>query len=331
MSEYAIEVYDLVKKFNDLTAVDGITLKISKGEIFGLLGPNGAGKSTTINILLHLLEPTSGKALVDGYDILKHSKEVKKLIGLVPQETVVEPELTAEANLRLFGRLYELPEDEIEKKIDELLKLAELSEFRHKLAGTFSGGMQRRLAVVKALIHDPSILILDEPTVGLDVQNRTALWNLLKKINRERGVTILLTTQYLEEADMLCNRIAIIDHGKIKAMGTPAQLKQSISKGFMIEIFAEQKHIKDIMALIKHRFRLEASMSGDRITVNISANPVEFLSKVSSELEKEKIPIISISMHMPTLDDVFLKITGSSIRDTASNEVVSPTVRLRGR
>ena len=221
MNEYAIQIENLVKKFGDLTAVNNIDLKIKKGEIFGLLGPNGAGKSTTINMILGLLSPTSGKISVNGIDMLREPEKAKGQIGIVTQEPVVEPELTAEDNLMIFGRLYQIPKEELQEDIDFALKLSDLEGFRKAYAGTFSGGMKRRLETAKALMHAPQILLLDEPTTGLDVQNRTKIWDLLRKINREQNVTILMTTQYLEEADQLCNRIGKIDQGKLIALGTP--------------------------------------------------------------------------------------------------------------
>ena len=195
MSEYAVEIENLVKRFDKLVAVNGISLKIKKGEIFGLLGPNGAGKSTTINMILGLLEPTSGRVTVDGVDMRKNSLQARNDIGIVTQETVVEPELTAEQNLMIFGKLYHIPDSQLPKDIDFALDLADLKGFRNSYAGTFSGGMQRRLETAKSLMHAPKLILLDEPTTGLDIQNRTKIWNLLRDINKKQNVTILLTTQ----------------------------------------------------------------------------------------------------------------------------------------
>jgi len=332
MKENAIEISHLTKKFGDFTAVNDISLNIEKGEIFGLLGPNGAGKSTTINMILGLIPPTSGKILVEGKDVAKQANETKQDIGLVMQETIVEPELTAEQNLRLFGKLYHMSEEEIDKKIDFLLDLAGLTAFRKAYAGTFSGGMKRRLETVKSLIHDPKILVLDEPTTGLDVQNRTKVWELIKKINKEQGVTILMTTQYLEEADEVCNRIAIMDHGKVIALGTPTELKYSISKGNIIEIATNRQQLEEVTKIIKKALGAEPRISGDKVSVSVSADAVKKMEKIMNALNASKIQVHGISMHEPTLDDVFLKLTGASLRDATTENVQSSRAMLmRGR
>ncbi|MGC8699845.1 MAG: ATP-binding cassette domain-containing protein [Candidatus Micrarchaeia archaeon] len=329
--EYSIVIENLVKKFGDFTAVNNISLKIEKGEFFGFLGPNGAGKTTTINVIMGLLDPTSGKVIVEGMDASKDIKKIRQIIGLVTQETIVEPELTVMDNLRLFGRLYHVPEDEIEKRGIDLLKMVGLENFSNAYAGVLSGGMQRRLAVAKALIHNPRILVLDEPTTGLDVQNRTNFWNLLEKVNKERGLTILLTTQYLEEADRLCQRIAIIDRGKIVALGTPSELKRSISKGSILEISAEKDALARAAEIAKRFFKQEPKIQGDRFSVAVEGDGIETMNKYIKELEAKKVNIISVSMHQPTLDDVFLKLTGSSLRDTVSSEAPSRMALMRRR
>ncbi|MGC9011053.1 MAG: ATP-binding cassette domain-containing protein [Candidatus Micrarchaeia archaeon] len=329
--EYSIIIENLVKKFGDFTAVNNISLKIEKGEFFGFLGPNGAGKTTTINIIMGLLDPTSGRVIVEGMNTSRDIERIRQIIGLVTQETIVEPELTVMENLRLFGRLYHVPEDEIEERGRNLLKMVGLENFSDAYAGVLSGGMQRRLAVAKALIHNPKILILDEPTTGLDVQNRTNFWNLLEKVNRERGITILLTTQYLEEADRLCQRIAIIDHGKIVALGTPSELKRSISRGSILEISAEKGALVQAAEIAKKLFKQEPKIQGDRFSVAVEGDSIEAMNKYIKELEAKKVTIISVSMHQPTLDDVFLKLTGSSLRDTVSSEAPSRMALMRRR
>ncbi len=306
-----IEINSIVKKFGDFTAVDGISLSINKGEIFGILGPNGAGKTTTINMLLGLLKPTSGTIKIDGLDNSKHLNEVKKLMGFMTQETVVDADLTAYENLEIAGRLYHLSGKELSDAIDYALKEAELEEFAYKKAGTFSGGMQRRLLLVKSMIHNPKILILDEPTTGLDIQNRLSMWKKLRELN-SRGVTIVITTQYLEEADQLCDRIAIIDHGKIKACDTPAHLKKSVSEGEMLEVIVDAKEIENARRALE-RLGLKADANGERLLASI--NDADEMSKVIHEFKKDKVNLLSISMHLPTMDDVFIKLTGSSMRD----------------
>ncbi len=306
-----IEINSIVKKFGDFTAVDGISLSINKGEIFGILGPNGAGKTTTINMLLGLLKPTSGDIKIDGLDNSKNLNEVKKLIGFMTQETVVDADLTAYENLEIAGRLYHLSGNELSNAIGYALNEAELEEFADKKAGTFSGGMQRRLLLVKSMIHNPKILILDEPTTGLDIQNRLSMWKKLRELNG-RGVTIVITTQYLEEADQLCDRIAIIDHGKIKACDTPSHLKKSVSEGEMLEVIADAgEEEKAKKALEKLGLKVDAN--GDRLLAGIKN--VDAVPKAILEFKKEKINLLSISMHLPTMDDVFIKLTGSSMRD----------------
>lgn len=309
-----IETKGLVKKFGDLTAVNGITLDIKKGEIFGLLGPNGAGKSTTINMLLGLLKPTSGSVFVNGVDMQKDPNRAKRIIGVVTQETVVEPELTGEQNLEIFGKLYDVPQSKLKDKIDFLLDLADLKSFRKSYAGTFSGGMKRRLETVKALIHDPDILFLDEPTTGLDIQNRTKMWALLREINSKRNVTILMTTQYLEEADQVCNRIAIIDHGKLIAVGTPTELRQKIGLSNVVEVAANKEDLQKVERVFK-KLELEPQVLGNKVVASVKGDAVGKVEKLLKLLSAGGIKIQNVSLHEPTIDDVFLKLTGSSVRD----------------
>jgi ABC-2 type transport system ATP-binding protein len=329
--EYSIILENVTKKFGDFVAVDNISLKIKKGEFFGLLGPNGAGKTTTINMIMGLLDPTSGRIIIEGMDTRKDILKIRQMIGFVSQETIVETELTAMDNIRLFGRLYHVPEDVIEQRGRELLKLVELEKFSNTYAGMMSGGMQRRLAVAKALIHDPKILVLDEPTTGLDVQNRVNFWNLLEKINKEKKITILLTTQYLEEADRLCQRVAIIDHGKVVAIGTPSELKKSISKGSLLEVSADESNLKKAYEFAKKFFNQEPKLQGDRFSVAINGDALDIMNRFVRELESKGIEIVSVSLHQPTLDDVFIKYTGSSLRDNVSNDTVSRSALARRR
>jgi ABC-2 type transport system ATP-binding protein len=314
VSEYAIEIKNLVKKFGDLVAVNDVTLNIKKGEIFGLLGPNGAGKSTIINMILGLLTPTSGSVFVNGVNIQKAPEKARNEIGIVTQETVVEPELTAEQNLMIFGRLYHIPASELPEDIDFALELSDLTEFRNAYAGTFSGGMKRRLETVKSLMHAPQVLLLDEPTTGLDIQNRTKIWNLLRDINRKQNVTILLTTQYLEEADLLCNRIGIIDHGKLIALGTPAELRQKIGMSSIIEVSADKDDLQKVAAIFR-KVGLEPQVLTNKVVAPGGSRAVERVEMLMKAISLSKITINNISMHEPTIDDVFLKLTGSDVRD----------------
>ncbi len=316
MAEYAVEIENVIKKFGDFTAVNGISLKIKNGEIFGILGPNGAGKTTTINMILGLLNPSKGRIIVNGNDVARSGIEIKSQIGLMTQETVVESDLTARENLEIFARLYHVPANEMDGRIKEALEESELTNFADKKAGTFSGGMKRRLELVKSMIQKPRILILDEPTTGLDIQNRVNMWEHIKELNNE-GVTIILTTQYLEEADELCERIAIIDHGKIKAIGTPSELKKIAGAGRILEIVVENNaDAIAVSSLLKSDFKLEPAVKLDKVTVAIDTNQEGIMAKILAGLDKKRIKISSINLHMPTLDDVFIKLTGSGMRDT---------------
>lgn len=317
-----IEIKNIRKKFGDFNAVDDISLSIKRGEIFSILGPNGAGKTTTINLILGLIKITGGKILVDGEEIQGHAEEIKNKIGFLTQETIVEGELTARQNLDIAASLYHVEKGLKEKRIQQALEESELIDFADKKAGTFSGGMQRRLALVKSMVHEPKILILDEPTTGLDVHNRVQMWEKIKKLNRS-GITIILTTQYLEEADELSNRIAIIDHGKVMALGTVSELKKLVSTGSILEIVAEKDDVGEIVKLLKSKFDLAATAKEDRIVAPVGGDASKMLLKVGDALEKKKIKITSISMHLPTLDDVFIKLTGSGLRDTASGSASS--------
>ncbi|MGD0729358.1 MAG: ATP-binding cassette domain-containing protein [Candidatus Micrarchaeaceae archaeon] len=329
MSDYAIEIQNLVKQFDKLTAVNDLNLNIKKGEIFGLLGPNGAGKSTTINMILGLIDPTSGRVLVNGVDMQKEPAKARNEMGIVTQETVVESELTAEQNLMIFGKLYHIPPSELKKSIDFALDLADLTNFRNAFAGTFSGGMKRRLETAKSLMHAPKVLLLDEPTTGLDIQNRTKIWNLLRKINREQNITILLTTQYLEESDQLCNRIGIIDHGKLIALGTPSELRQKIGMSNVIEVSADKDDLQKV-ATVFRRVGLEPQILSNKVIAPGGSTAIEKIEKLIKAITANKINISNISMHEPTIDDVFLKLTGSEVRDT-EGEFTSARGNMMGR
>lgn len=327
MSEYAIEITDLTKKFGDLEAVKGIDLKINEGEIFGLLGPNGAGKTTILNMVLGLLRPTSGRILVEGLDISKKSEDVKQMIGFMTQETVVDSYLTARDNLRIAAELYHIAMDKIEGKIEMALDEAGLTQFGDKAAGTFSGGMQRRLNLVKSMIQEPKILILDEPTTGLDVQSRMAMWGEIRRLNRN-GITIILTTQYLEEADTLCDRIAIVDHGSVKAIGTASELKRNAISGNLLEIVVKPGDMDAVAKLLKSKFGISAEVKDYKLRAVLTQKPLNTLIKIASELDRQDKDVITLSLHLPTLDDVFIKLTGASFRDT-TQEQASALTRVR--
>src|SRR5512146_1898499 len=225
----AIDVRGIVKKFGDFTAVNGISFQVKSGEIFGLLGPNGAGKSTLIRMLTTLLPPTSGTAVVGGFDITKQADSVRRAIGVIPQAMTSDLELSVEENLLIFAKLYGVPREKRNRLITELLEAVELSEWRDKPVKNLSGGMRRRVEIARGLVHEPRVFFLDEPTTGLDPVSRVAVWELLRKIKAERELTILLTTHYMDEADRLCDRIAIVDHGELKALDSPLKLKASLA------------------------------------------------------------------------------------------------------
>ncbi len=334
MAKNILEIRGLVKRFGDFTAVNGIDFEIKEGEIFGILGPNGAGKTTTINMILGLLKPTSGTIVVNDIDITRgHGNEVKTMMGLMTQETVVDGDLTAYDNLEIAAQLYHVPKDKIPQKIKEALDEAELTQFSNRAAGTFSGGMQRRLALVKAMVQDPKLLILDEPTTGLDIQNRVSMWGHIKDLVKG-GVTIILTTQYLEEADVLCDRIAIIDHGKIKAIGTASELKRMVGTGRMLEmIFEDSSHAQHGAEVIRSHFKVSATVKDDRVDAVIEKWDPRILTEVLSALDRKKIEVSSVNVHFPTLDDVFIKLTGSGMRDSASESYTSARsdMFVRGR
>jgi len=223
-----IEVKDIVKKFGDFTAVDGVNFAVQAGEIFGLLGPNGAGKSTLIRMMVTLLPPTSGTASINGFDVVKKSDDVRRSIGVIPQAMTSDLELTVGENLLIFAKLYGVPRDKRTKLIAELLEAVELTQWADKPVKNLSGGMRRRVEIARGLVHEPKVLFLDEPTTGLDPVSRTAAWIMLQRIKAQRDLTVLLTTHYMDEADKLCDRIAIVDHGKLVVLDTPAKLKASI-------------------------------------------------------------------------------------------------------
>ena len=235
---YAIETIELTKKFNSFTAVDHVDFSVQKGEIYGFLGPNGAGKTTAIRMLCTLLSPTSGTASVDGYDVVKQGNEVRKRIGLVSEKMIMYPRLTALENLMFFGRLYRIDRNTLKKKSEELLEMVKLTQFKDKLVGSFSSGMKQRINVIRAILHDPDILFLDEPTTGLDPQSTRFVRDLVKEL-KQRGHTIFLTTHIMEEADELSDRVCVIDHGKIMAVDTPQALKDRYNTNSLLNVFLE--------------------------------------------------------------------------------------------
>jgi len=312
---YSIETKSLTKSFGDVTAVNDISLSVKNGEIFGFLGPNGAGKSTTIMILTTLLKPTSGQALISGFDVATNAKQVRQNIGYVQQETTVDEYLTGRENLLLQAKLNHIPKNEIDKRIDEILTLIELTDKQDKTVVTYSGGMRKRLDIAGGLLHRPKVLFLDEPTVGLDIQTRRKIWQYIKKIHDEFKMTIFLTTHYMEEADQLCDRIGIIDDGKIQVIDSPENLKKAMGNEVISIIFEEGENRDSFLSeLEKIEFVSKINKDGSKLTL-FASNGTEVIPKIFYISSKLNIKITSISLTQPTLDDVFISYTGHEIRD----------------
>ena len=315
---YSIEIKSLTKSFGDVIAVNNISLSVESGEIFGFLGPNGAGKSTTIMILTTLLKPTSGQALISGFDVKTNPKQVRENIGYVQQESTVDEYLTGRENLLLQAKLNHIPKGEIDKRIDDVLDLIELSDKQDKSVGTYSGGMRKRLDIAGGLLHRPKVLFLDEPTVGLDIQTRRKIWKYIKKIHVEFDMTIFLTTHYMEEADQLCDRIGIIDGGKIQVIDSPKNLKKAMGNEVISIILQEsENHDYFLSELKKIEFVNKINEDGSKLTL-FASNGTEVIPKIFQISSKLDIKITSLSLTQPTLDDVFLSYTGHEIRDDDS-------------
>ena len=307
----AVHVENLTRRFKDLVAVDHISFEIGQGEIFGLLGPNGAGKTTTLSMLATMLKPSEGNATVNGIDVEKDEDGVRRSIGIVFQDQSLDEELTAWENMDFHGRLYRIPSDIRKQRIDELLKLVELNDRKDDIVKTFSGGMRRRLEIARGLLHHPQVLFLDEPTLGLDPQTRNHLWTYIATLAKEKGITIILTTHYMDEADRLCNRVAIIDHGKIIALDTPGNLKDGIG-GDVVTIKSPDPAA--IVATLKEPWINKMDIHDDEVVISLR-NAEQHLSEIVTILVGKQIGISSISVHKPTLEDVFLSFTGKTIRE----------------
>lgn len=307
-----IKTNHLTKMFGDFIAVDGVNLDIKKGEIFGLLGPNGAGKSTLISMLSMITMPTSGTAKIGKYDVLKNSDNVRKMIGIVFQDPSLDDRLTARENLELHAMLYGLDSETSRKRIDNVLKLVELEDRSGDLVRTYSGGMRRRLEIARGLIHYPKVLFLDEPTLGLDPQTREHIWDYIKSLVKRENITIVLTTHYMEEADMLCDRIGIIDSGKIIALDTPKKLKHMIGSDTII-VKVKDSDKNSVITKIKKAFPKSKAFDGKWVLYVKDAE--KNIKDVFGAANKVGIDIIEASIHSPTLNDVFLHLTGKEIRE----------------
>jgi ABC-2 type transport system ATP-binding protein len=315
---YSVQTKSLTKSFGDVIAVNDVSFSVKTGEIFGFLGPNGAGKSTTMMILTTLLKPTSGQALINGFDVLINAKQVRENIGYVQQETTVDEYLTGRENLILQAKLNHIPKNEIDQRIDDILELIELSDKQDNPVLTYSGGMRKRLDIAGGLLHKPKVLFLDEPTVGLDIQTRRKIWEYIKKIHDEFEMTIFLSTHYMEEADNLCDRIGIIDGGKIQVIDSPENMKNAMGNEVISIIIEDEKNTTTLISNLRQiEFVKNINNDGTKLILFVS-NGTQVIPKIfqiSSELE---IKIISISLTRPTLDDVFISYTGHEIRDDDS-------------
>lgn len=326
--EYSIAVDRLVKRFGDFTAVDKVSFKVKEGEIFGLLGPNGAGKTTTISMLSTITSITSGSAAIYGRNVEKEKDAVRKLIGIVFQDPSLDDMLTGRENLDFHARLYGVKGQEKAEAINRVLKLVELEDKASKQVKTYSGGMRRRLEIARGFIHKPKVLFLDEPTLGLDPQTRRNMWDYILQLNKNEGLTIMLTTHYMEEADELCNRVAIIDHGRIIKIDTPERLKDSLG-GDIIRVGSNKP--KELVALIK-KSKIANSAKGYDGGIEITTkNGSEVIPKVIEVAKRAGIEVEYTTLKRPTLEDVFISLTGKGIREESASEAEMLKHRFRGR
>ena len=312
---YAIRTKGLARNFGNVRAVDGVDLAVHSGEIYGFLGPNGAGKTTVIRMLITLLAPSSGDMYVAGYDVVRQPNEVRLRIGSAQQEAALDNKQSGRELLRLQGKLYGLTRRLVDRRIGELTDLVDIGDAMDRLIGMYSGGMKRRLDLAAALIHEPLVLFLDEPTTGLDPISRARIWEEIHKINREMGVTIFLTTQYLEEADILAHRVGIIDRGQLAAQGAPSDLKRARGSdlivarldGDMEEAVAALNSVPQVQHVETH---------GQEVTVSV-ANGATVISAVALALDRRGVNVQELTLRTPTLDDVFLQVTGSRLQEGA--------------
>lgn len=324
-----IRIEHLVKVFKNkqktVTAVNDVTFSVERGEIFGLLGPNGAGKSTIIRILTTLLAPTSGTAFLDTYDITKHPEKVRSIIGVCPQNSTLDVELTAYDNLDFYGKLVDVPQNILDKRIGELLAMAGLSDRAHMRVATFSGGMRRKLEIVRAFIHRPHILFLDEPTIGLDPEARREVWQQIEDLNQEK-TTIILTTHYMDEAEKLCNRIAFIDRGRLIALDNLENLKKMVPEGDLITIGLDITDDR-ILPVIRANPLVNTAEIKNKVLTLSARDGSRVLPSIVTIFEEYSLPMNSISIHSPSLEDIFIYLTGSNL----SAETGGPDTMMAGR
>jgi ABC-2 type transport system ATP-binding protein len=320
-SQSAIVVDNITKRYGDFEAVKGITFDVADGEIFGLLGPNGAGKSTLIRMMTTLIPVTSGKAIIGGHDVSRDSDAVRRMIGVIPQALTSDIDLTVEENLSIYAKLYDVPKARRQQNIDELLEAVDLTKWRNAQTKTLSGGMRRRLEIARGLVHNPRIFFLDEPTTGLDPVSRVAVWEMLNDLKKRHHLTMLLTTHYMDEADRLCDRIAIVDHGKLVALDTPMALKANVPGTNVVEAqFAnESTEWPERLGQLEGVMSVDAQSAGMYriMTSSGSLTTMQLVQMAASRGEA----ITSLSVQNTTLDDVFVHYTGRALRD----EQVKPT------
>jgi ABC-2 type transport system ATP-binding protein len=331
-NESIIVVQNLTKSFGDFVAVDNITFDIKKGEIFGLLGPNGAGKSTTIRMLSTLTRPTEGTATIGGFDVVKHDNEVRKLIGIVSEKMIMYNRLTARENLWFFGNLFGMPREKLNDRIDELLGLVQLTKWKKAQVGTFSTGMKQKMNIIRALLYMPQVLFLDEPTLGLDPQSTVEIREFIRKLNREHNTTILITTHMMGEADLLCDRIGIMDHGRIVALDTSTNLKNAIAGANTTILTLEISNLtSDLLVTVRALECVETVSQENSTHLKIHAHGDGAFDNIIDAIRAKKAKVISIQNIQPTLEDVFLHITGREVRETADQKIPLTEHRRFGR
>ena len=319
---HAIKVDLLSKRFQKFKALDNISFQIEEGEIFGFLGPNGAGKSTTMMILTTLLKPTSGNASVQGFDVVSQAKKVRENIGFVQQEIGVDEYLTGRENLIFQSRISQMPKEKVQSRIDEVISLVELEEKQNEAAITYSGGMRKRLDIACGLLHRPKVLFLDEPTVGLDIQTRRKIWEYIRKIHKEFDMTLFVSTHYMEEADKLCDRVGIIDYGKIQVIDTPEIMKNAMGSDMisfsLINGIAKQDELINRIKQIE--FVNQVTRKQGEIIIK-SSQCSEVIPKIFQTTSEMNVEIDSLSLNKPTLDDVFISYTGPNLRDDTTQKL----------
>ena len=316
--EYAVITRGLSRNFGDIEAVDSIDLRIPRGEIYGFLGPNGAGKTTLVRMLITLLMPSSGSATVAGYDIVRQANDIRLRIGAALQDAALDLKQTGRELLRLQGRFYGLSRRDVDSRFNDLADLIDIGDAVDRLIGTYSGGMKRRLDLAASLIHNPEVLFLDEPTTGLDPISRLRVWEEVRRVNRERDVTIFLTTQYLEEADELADRVGIINRGRLMAEGTPADLKRSLGNDVIIaQVDGQAEQARDAVLNLEGVVGVDAA--GSDVIIQAS-NGAAVISSVALALNERRVAVREITLRTPTLDDVFLSVAGARMEEEAEDE-----------